>query len=48
MNVKAVMAVLSKKTASKVITARLLLRTGTRPFLYQERWKKNEQNALKV
>ena len=41
-----VIAVLTRKTALKGITARQRLKIETRGFPFQEKWKKNEQNVL--
>ena len=45
-NAAAVMAVRTKKTALRGITARLHLKIETRSFQSQEKWKKNGQNVL--
>ena len=46
MNAITVIAVLTRKTALKEITARPRLKIETRSFPFQEKWKKNEQNVL--
>lgn len=46
MNVTAAIVVLTRKIVLKETTVRQLLKTEIRSFLYQERWKKREQNVL--
>ena len=46
MSVRVVIAVLTRKTALKEITARSRLKIETRSFLFQEKWKKNDLNVL--